>query len=55
MFPLNKIFKILLLIVLIISFYFFVDVIIFKNKRYEKIFSTWQFPMLFAIFLDTIY
>jgi len=49
-----KVFNILLLVILIISFYFFIDVIIFKNKD-NKLFTTWQFPMLLALYLDTHY
>jgi hypothetical protein len=48
----KKIFKFLLLIVLLISFYFFIDVLIFKNKDHYTIFTTWQFPMLLAIYVD---
>jgi hypothetical protein len=55
MIPLNKLFQICLLGALIISFYFFIDVLVFKNKTYSKNFSTWQFPMLLAIFIDTFY
>ena len=51
----KKIFKILLLIVLLISFYFFIDVIVFKNKQNVNVFSTWQFPMLLALYLDIQY
>ena len=49
----KKIFKFLLLIVLLISFYFFIDVVVFKNKDHYTIFTTWQFPMLLALYLDT--
>jgi hypothetical protein len=49
------IFQYLLLTVLIISFYFFIAVIIFKDKNYYYNFSTWQFPMLLAIYIDVIY
>ena len=52
---LQKLFVICLFIALLLSFYFFIDVIIFKKKDNSKIFSTWQFPMLLAIFVDTIY
>jgi hypothetical protein len=55
MFPLRTIFKLCLLIALIISFYFFMDVLVFKNKHHRVVFSTWQFPMLLALYLDTIY
>ncbi len=51
----QNIFIICLFIVLIISFYFFIDTLVFKNKDNSKIFSAWQFPMLLAIFVDTIY
>ena len=53
--PLNNIFQVCLLTTLLISFYFFIDVLVFKNKHHSDIFSTWQFPMLLAIYLDTIY
>lgn len=53
MFPIIQIFKILFLIVLLISFYFFIDVIIFKNKEHS-LFTTWQFPMLLALYTDVI-
>lgn len=44
-----------LFIALLVSFYFFIEVLVFKKKDHSKIFSTWQFPMLLAIFVDTIY
>jgi len=55
MFPLGVIFNFCLLTALLISFYFFIDVLVFKNKHNSIIFSTWQFPMLLAIYIDTIY
>jgi hypothetical protein len=55
MVQLNYIFHVFLLGALLISFYFFVDILVFKNNKYSDIFSTWQFPMLLAIYLDTIY
>ena len=48
-------FHFFLLASLLLSFYFFVDVIVFKNNKYREIFSTWQFPMLLAIYVDVIY
>ena len=42
-------------IALLLSFYFFIDILVFKNKDHSPLFSTWQFPMLLAIFVDTIY
>jgi len=50
----KKIFKLLFFIVLLISFYFFIDVLIFKNKDHYTVFTTWQFPMLLALYLDAI-
>lgn len=52
---LQNLFVVCLLIALLISFYFFIDTLVFKNKDNSKIFSTWQFPMLLAIYVDTIY
>jgi len=51
----NQVFHFFLLGALLISFYFFIDILVFKNKIHSDIFSTWQFPMLLAIYLDTIY
>jgi hypothetical protein len=51
----NKVFQYSFIIVLLISFYFFIDVIVFKNKTHSEVFSTWQFPMLLAIYIDIIY
>jgi len=50
----KKIFKVLFFIVLLISFYFFIDVLVFKNKDHYTVFTTWQFPMLLALYLDAI-
>ena len=55
MVQLNIIFQIFLLGALLISFYFFIDILVFKSKQHYDMFSTWQFPMLLAIYLDTIY
>jgi hypothetical protein len=55
MIPLKVIFHFSLLTALLISFYFFIDILVFKNKHYSDIFSTWQFPMLLAIYIDVIY
>lgn len=55
MFPLGVIFHFCLLTALLISFYFFIHVLVFKNKDNSNVFSTWQFPMLLAIYVDTIY
>jgi hypothetical protein len=45
-------FKLTLFTAMIISFYIFVINLYSKKNKYSHIFSTWQFPMLLAIFLD---
>ena len=52
---LKQVFYLCLLGTLLLSFYFFIDITVFKNKTYTDIFSTWQFPMLLALYMDTIY
>jgi hypothetical protein len=52
---LKYIFQVCLLGALLLSLYFFIDITVFKNKTYSDIFSTWQFPMLLALYMDTIY
>ena len=52
---LEKVFVFTLLISLLISFYFFVSNIVLKERKHSDIFTTWQFPMLFGIFIDSIY
>ena len=55
-FPLlNDVFKIVLGVATLISFYIFVMVIICKDNTHKAIFTTWQFPMLFAIFIEVLY
>lgn len=41
-----------LLIAVIGTGYIFIVTIIFKEKTFGGFFNTWQFPMLFAIFID---
>jgi hypothetical protein len=53
--PIKIIFYFFLLGALLISFYFFIDILVFKNKQHSDVFSTWQFPMLLAIYIDIIY
>jgi hypothetical protein len=48
-------FVVLLCACLVISFYIMVVTLFSKNKTHNHIFSAWQFPMLLAIFIDTIY
>jgi len=54
-FFLKYVFHLCLLGALLLSLYFFIDITVFKNKTYINIFSTWQFPMLLALYMDTIY
>lgn len=54
-FFLKYVFHLCLLGALLLSLYFFIDITVFKNKTYKNIFSTWQFPMLLALYMDTIY
>lgn len=48
----ETILKFSLFIALICSFYIFLSHIVLKKSKYNSIFSTWQFPMILAIFLD---
>ena len=48
----DKLFKLSLLVTLLLSVYIFIMVILFGDKTHNDIFSTWQMPMLFAIFMD---
>jgi hypothetical protein len=52
---LQNIFLLCLFTALLLSFYFFIDTLVFKNKAHSTVFSNWQFPMLLALFVDTIY
>ena len=49
---LKSIFKLLMFIVMLISFYIFIMVLVVKSREYKDVFSAWQFPMLLAIFLE---
>ena len=49
---LKSIFKLLMFVVMLISFFIFIMTLIVKSKEYRDVFSTWQFPMLLAIFLE---
>jgi hypothetical protein len=49
------IFVSLLLICLIISFYISVVTLFSTDNTHNRIFSVWQFPMLLAVLVDTIY
>lgn len=50
----KSVLKLLMCIVVLITFYIFIMTIMLKSKDYKDIFSTWQFPMLLAIFLDIL-
>lgn len=54
-FRLDFIFKFVLFIALLISFYVFINIIVCKDLTYKRMFSTWQFPMLLALYLDVLY
>lgn len=56
MVPMMKaLFHFFLLGALLLSFYFFIDILVFGNMKYKNIFSTWQFPMLLAIYIDVVF
>lgn len=48
-------FKISLLVTLLLSFYIFIKVVFFQDSDKKGIFSAWQFPMLLALYIDTVY
>lgn len=39
---------------MLLSFYIFINTICWDCKTHKTIFTTWQFPMLLALFLDSI-
>ena len=53
--PLHWIFQFILLLALSISGYIFVKTLVLGDGQHKKVYSTWQFPMLLAIYIDTIY
>jgi hypothetical protein len=55
LFQLDFWFKFVLLISVIISFYVFIQILVVKDLTYKSMFSTWQFPMLLAIFIEVLY
>lgn len=50
----ESVFKILLIIITILSLYMLIMSITKTNYRYYKTFSSWQFPMLLALLIDVI-
>ena len=51
----QALFIILLFLCLIISFYIMVTCLFSKDNTHNRIFSVWQFPMLLAVLIDTLY
>jgi len=54
-FSLDLVFKTVLLLSVLISFYIFINILVLKKQTYKPMFSTWQFPMLLAIYLEVMY
>lgn len=48
-------FVLLLLVCLLISFYITFVTLFTTDNTHNRIFSVWQFPMLFAVLVDTIF
>ena len=48
-------FKFLMFIVLLISFYMFIMTFVCKSQKFKGIVSTWQFPMILALFFDIFF
>jgi len=57
--PFNKFLEYLILLCLFIATlgtgYIFIVSIIFRHTTYAGFYSSWQFPMLFAIFIDSAF
>ena len=51
----EQLYLLCLLVSLILSFYFFINSFVLRNNTHSITFTTWQFPTLFAIFIDSIY
>jgi len=51
----QSIFVLLLALCLIISFYITFVTLFTTDNTHNRIFSVWQFPMLFAVLVDTIF
>lgn len=49
---LGELFKILMFIVTLLSFYIFIMTVVVKSNDFKGIFSAWQFPMILALFVD---
>lgn len=46
------IFKSVFLVLLLMSFYIFIIVLVYKDNHYKDVFSPWQFPMILALIVD---
>jgi len=51
----NEIFQLLLLLTLLFSFYIFIRAVLFNDSSKKRLFNTWQFPMLLALYIDQTY
>ena len=47
--------QIAIFIALLLSFYIFFTTVVLKHQTHKHMYSTWQFPMLLALFLDLFY
>ena len=54
LFKIQTIFLVLLFITMIVSLYIFIQAILCDKNNYKCIYSTWQFPMLLALFLESL-
>ena len=52
---LGELFKILMFLVMLLSFYMFIMTIAAKSKDFKGIYSAWQFPMILALFVDAAF
>ena len=49
------VFQMTLLFALFLSFYIFVKSLLTKKAERSNVFNTWQFPMILAVYLDSLY
>jgi hypothetical protein len=52
---LTAVLQVSLLVSVLISFYILIEVIVYKNKADYKLYTNWQFPMLLALLIDSIF
>lgn len=50
----NLILLISLFVALISSFYIMVRAVVYDDRKYKKMLSVWDFPMILAMFLENI-